>query len=494
MKRLSFLVIVCVLVCLTSTVAAQTGTRVESSQLLATSRTGSSRSTIPSSETHADIRTDNLQMDGTDPLHSCYGNDVSGSTADNAGTYSMFTRIVHPGGELFVNTTGSNYDTVVSVFTYADAGVALGAALACNDDQTPGSNTTSFIDINLPAGQYLVMISRYSLTSSGTALSLKLDIAYLPQGVPPSNDNPATPIALTAHKVNSQSGVHFATDSTLEQDLNATCAIYNSVWYSYTAPAYGEYQFTSHGSVFQVQPNLSYGYASTIGVYSSNFDPDTSTTSYLLEGCYTSVNYNAVTDPIYMSPGLNLLLRVGTAYNINLLPNSTYKIKPVVTHVALSTNDGFEEGLMGWKTAKFDAGDGLVGDVVTINAGMVKKTLSQTKTTFPAYVKWAKGGILQFAAGYTYTGIPSGKFTVTIVYSDGKPNTVVNIPFSTSTGGYTFVPIALASTKVQSVKIAASVNPGSGASVSIDFMVLDYDRDPSAARDSGAVLPFPTRK
>lgn len=495
MKHLITIFVGCILLCLISISAAAQDTRVESEQVMGTTRDGSGRSTVPSSETHLDIRTANLAADATDPLHTCHNNDTTGSQPDRAGGYSVFTRITHPGGELFLSTATSNYDTVLSVFTYVDAGVPLGAALACNDDQTPGSVFTSFIDVNLPAGRYLVMVSRFSDSVAGAALSLKLDIGYLPAGVPPTNDNPNAPIALTAQQAYTQTGVHFATDSDTERALTMTCEMYNSVWYSFTAPTFGEYQFTSHGSILQVQPDSSYTYATAIGVYVEFFNTALQITEYLPVGCFSSVNYNAVTDPIYMSPGLTYHIRLGTRYNANILSGSKYKIKPVVTHVSLSTNDGFDDGLTGWKAAKFDVGDGVSGGIATINAGAVKKTLSQTKTSFPSYVKWAKGGMLHFSAAYGYTGLPAGKFTVTVAYSDGRPNTVVNAPFTTSNGGGVFMPIALASTKIKSVKMAVSVNPGSGASISVDYMVLEYDRDPSALRGVATeVLAFPAVK
>lgn len=493
MKHLSMLLLGCFWLCLSVATMAQ-DTRVMSYQNLGTNRTGSFYSTVPSDETHSDIRTGNLVTDATDPLHPCHGNDTVGTQPDKAGSYSVFTQIIHPGGEIFISTLGSNFDTVVSIFNYADAGIPLGAALACNDDQTMGSVFTSFIDVNLPAGRYLVMVSRFSETSIGTALNLDLEIGYLPGGLPPVNDNPANAIALTTHQAYTQSNVQFATDGLLEQGLSMSCEIYNSVWYTYTAPVEGEYQFTSFGSVLQTAPGSNYELTTAIGVYTV-LNSGTQASDYILEGCVIANQFNAVTAPLPLSQGETYHIRLGTYSNRNLLSGTKYKIKPVVTAASLLTNERFNDGLTGWKTTKFEVGDGESGGRVTMNAGTVKKTVSQTKTTFPKAIKWVKGGVLHFNAGYNYTGTPSGKFTVTVAYSDGKPNTVVNIPFSTSHGYYVSTYIPLASPKVKSVKVMATANPGSGWSVSVNFMVLTYLRDPSATRAvSQDILPFPVVK
>lgn len=493
MKKLSILLLGCLWLCLSVTAMAQ-DTRVMSHQRLGTDRTGSFKSTVPSDETHSDIRNSNLVADVTDPLHACHDNDISGTKPDKAGGYSVFTQIIHPGGEIFINTLGSNFDTVVSIFNYADAGIPLGAALACNDDQTPGSVFTSFIAVNLPAGHYLVMVSRFSETTSASALSLSLEIGYLPSGVPPVNDDAANAIDLTAHQTYSQSNVQFVTDSLLEQSLSMSCEIYNSVWYKYTAPVTGEYQFTSHGSVLQTSPGFMYELTTAIGVYEVS-NNGVQASDYYLAGCFFANEFNAVSSPLPLYQGETYYIRLGTYGNMNLLSGTKYKIKPVVTSASLLTNERFGDGLTGWKTTKFGVGDGESGGVVTMNAGTDKKTLSQTKTSFPTAIKWVKGGMLHFNAGYSYTGTPSGKFTVRVVYSDGKPSTVVNIPFSTTSASYVSTYIPLASPKVKSVKVMATANPGSDWSISINFMVLTYLRDPSATRAASAeVLPFPVVK
>lgn len=491
MKRVLYVLVGCLWLVMGVGVISAQDSRAVSEQNLGVARNSALRSTVPSGQSHLDIRTGNTQTDANDPLHPCYQNDISGSVVDNAGTYSVFTRVTHPGGTLSINTSGSNYDTVLSVFTYVDPELPLGAALACSDDQTPGSVVTSSVSLSLPAGRYLVMISRFSLTSAGSALNLFLNMNYTPDGVVPANDDPANAIPLTTHKAVTQSGVHFATDSVLEVSMNANCPIYNSVWYSYMPTASGVYQFTSFGSVLQVQPGASYTYLTAVGLYSSNGSGD-----YFLAECSSSDGFETVTDPYYsLIAGNTYYVRIGSYSNVNLLPGSQYKLRPVGVEVILSTNEQFNNGLTGWKTTKFGVGDGLIDGDMLINAGAEKKTLSQTKTTFPGAVKWVKGGMLNLSALYDYTGTPSGKFTVQVAYSDGRPNTVANAPFSTDNGGYVDFYVPLASTKVKSVKMMATVNPGSGASVTIGYMTLTYMRDPSGARAVDApVLAFPTVK
>lgn len=492
MKRVVYVLFGCLWLVMGMGVVSAQDSRVVSDQDLGMVRNTPSESTVPSQKTHADIRTSNTVTDVNDPLHACAGNDVNNTIADSAGSYSVFTQVVFPGGVLSIRTTGSNYNTILSVYSFVDASQPLAAAVACNDDSILGSNYQSSVDVTLPAGRYLIMVSRFGETPAASALSLSLYIGVTFSGTSPTNDYPFTPVALTAHQAFSQTDVHFATDDDLDVALNANCEVFNSVWYTYTAPVDGEYQFTSYGSLLKTR----YGDAFTtaIGVYEVA-NSGTLASDYTLEGCFIANEYNAVTTPLELLAGDTYHIRLGTYANDNLLPGSKYKIKPVVTTASLLTNDRFNDGLTGWKTTNFGVGDGTTSNVITINAGETKKTLSQTKTSFPSTVKWVKGGILHFDAGYAYTGVPSGKFTVRVVYSDGKPSTVVNIPFSTSDASYVSTYIPLASTKVKSVRAMATTNAGSGWSVSINFMVLRYVRDAAAIRAMPAqALPFPTVK
>lgn len=473
MKRISFLLCTVLLFVCGSAVFAQTDTRTEPTLILSYSLASQLvSSTLPSSINVADLRTFNTFLDANDPVHSCR------SGTPHAGSYSVFARITHPGGTLTISTSGSGFDTVLSVFN-APAGVPFGASVACSDDYV---GNTSAISQILPAGSYVVMVSRYNILSpSDSALNLVLAMGYSPIATVPINDVHTLPMALTTGKALIESNVHYATDNATEMDLNDACEMYNSVWYSFTAPDDGQYIFTTYGSSYSSINNVTLNYAS-VAVYTTNL-------GFMFE-CQTGGAVAAATIPLGMNEGSTYLVRVGIPSNVNVLPGSQYKIKALaISSAVIKTNTSFALGNIGWTTKNWDGGDTFSNGYARFNAGTQKKTLTQSRSIFPSHVKFAKGGVLELAGHYNYLGTATGKLTLKVVYSDGKPTQMINVPLLNSTSAFVRIPVILTSKAIKSISVSAILNAGGGL-LEVDYLYAQYTREGTALRID-AVLPLP---
>ena len=478
MKRISSVVCLLLLLVSVSVAAAQTDTRTVSYQSLSPNLTLQlNASTLPSSGNYADIRNGNVFLDANDPVHLCRVGVVA------TGSHSVFARITHPGGVLYVSTQGSNYDTVVSVFN-APGGIPLGAAAACNDDIAPG-NKISVVSAPLPAGSYVIMVSRYAILADvGIAQNLLLNIDYTQDTPVPINDVYTFPLPLTTGVALVQTDVHHATDNAMETALNADCTMFNSVWYAFTAPDDGSYLFTTYGSSYTSMDNATQPYTS-VAVYVLN--------AAILIECETGGSVALATSPIQMSEGSTYLIRVGTSSNVNLLPSSQYKVKAIaVSSNVIKNNVGFTFGSTGWTTKNWDGGDAFLNGYADINAGVLKKSLKQGRISFPSYVKFKKGGTLELIGRYIYTGTATGKLSLRVTYSDGKPAQRVSVALLNTSGLFVRVPVTLTGKAVKSIVVSTILNPGNGA-LMVDYLYAQYTRDYTVLR-SAAPLALPPAK
>jgi len=155
-------------------------------------------------------------------------------------------------GTVTINTFGSNYNTVLSVFTGSCGFLGIGGCLdvptqiVCNDDYPFG--TTSQVTLHVTAGQtYKIKVADYNTTDGGGTLDFNLFWA-------PANDNcaDATIIPKTNYQPPSYSTNNASTDL-CEND--ETCELNdigtsNSVWYAYTAACDGFINVNTNGSTY----------------------------------------------------------------------------------------------------------------------------------------------------------------------------------------------------------------------------------------------------
>lgn len=473
MKRivlLPFLTALLILILAVGSSAAQTGPRVVAAQNIALNQLAAiTTSTVPSSGSYADVRTSNLQIDGLDPIHPCR------SGVANAGSYSVFLRIIHPGGVLNISTASSNYDTVLSVFNVV-GGRTSGAAVVCNDDS---DGFTSAINTSVVGGEYIVMISRYETTSAGSALNLSVNMSFSSPNIP-TNDSHTAPLPLTVGVTTLQNRPHFLSDNATDLSLISNCDMYNAAWYSFTAPETGYYRFDTFGTNILWQPNYATP-TSSIAVHNTTLPSQLT----------CSVDYvdNAITDSLYFVAGSTYLVRVGSSYNVNMLPGTTYSVRPIFLGGNLTRNNiGFENGGTGWTT---NGTISFSGGVAEINAGATTQSIVQARNNPPTYFKLSPKGTVYLQARYTYLGTATGTIRIRIDYKDGTPATVVNVPIASGLTQTLSVPVKLASANVKKVRVYAILNAGSG-SLDVDYLYAEYRRGVFAAiRQDAGLLTMP---
>jgi len=177
---------------------------------------------------------------GSEPQESCELNNVGVS---NTVWYS-FTPCGT--GTISLNTIGSNYDTVLSVFS-GTCGSAT--QVACNDDIGGGNVQSQLTNVFVSGGvTYLIKVAHYGLTSGGGNLSfhfsyapaapgndLCANAAIIPSGFTTFNPTPYCTIGATVTGGDPAESCGYTTNS-------------NSVWYQFTACGSGTISVDTNGS------------------------------------------------------------------------------------------------------------------------------------------------------------------------------------------------------------------------------------------------------
>ncbi|MBI5766349.1 MAG: PQQ-binding-like beta-propeller repeat protein [Verrucomicrobia bacterium] len=143
-----------------------------------------------------------------------------------------------------VTTTGSSYDTLLAIYTALPGAPALSLSngltpVASNDNDGPA--TTSRIDFTAQAGvTYLIAVDGKNGATGLTLLNL---------GSVPANDAFATPVALTG-----SSDLVLATNANCTRETGEprilTFTGGTSLWYRWTAPRSGRFQFAATSTDF----------------------------------------------------------------------------------------------------------------------------------------------------------------------------------------------------------------------------------------------------
>lgn len=176
---------------------------------------------------------------------------------------SLWSKWSAPGsGTMTINTLGSNFDTVLSVYT----GVPLRSLtkIAGNNDAGVGL-TYSSVRFQAVAGTvyYIVVDGNKSPTRSG-AITLKGD-GSLSESFPSNNDI-ASAKNLGSGDTFSKSGSILAATAQSGEPVLAGLPATRSVWFKYTAPANGRLVVDTVGSDFNSVLGV---YSGTVGVFSS---------------------------------------------------------------------------------------------------------------------------------------------------------------------------------------------------------------------------------
>ncbi len=186
-----------------------------------------------------------------EPQESCEAGGVGVSN-------SVFYRFTAPpeGGRLNLSTGGSNYDTVLSVFTNCGTYTAASdsflapSQLACNDD---ANNTyqSSITNLLLSSSQTVVVkVSAYAPAPATSTRNLLLTATFTPS--PPANNTCTTAQSLSGTSMVIGGSTALSTSPTAcRSDTPAPCA--NSgkpVWYIYSPTTDGYVNLDTFGSSF----------------------------------------------------------------------------------------------------------------------------------------------------------------------------------------------------------------------------------------------------
>jgi hypothetical protein len=178
--------------------------------------------------------------------------DTSGATVqpldppchDSAAT--VWYTVVGDGNPLLLETTGSDYDTTLSVYLG-------GGQLACADDGADGSaQATVSLDSTVPGYEYYVMIG----AARGGPGGLLHFVARRPFDAvpdlppPPPNDTLAGATPITSLPATFTEGVAGADDSS---DDPPYCGTWYSVWFTYTPVADDHVVFDTMGSDYDTE-------------------------------------------------------------------------------------------------------------------------------------------------------------------------------------------------------------------------------------------------
>ena len=167
-------------------------------------------------------------------------------------------------GEIAIDTFGSNYDTVLSVFNRCgfQSGIfcVSGTELACNNNF--GFGTTSQIYLPVSSGQtYLIKVAA-AFGSNGNLLDFQL--RYLPP-----NNNCVEPTEIVGDAFNPPLlSTHNADTDVCEP--NESCefngvGVSNSVWYRYVAPCDGFIDLNTNGSTYDTILSIWDGCSTLVG-------------------------------------------------------------------------------------------------------------------------------------------------------------------------------------------------------------------------------------
>ncbi|HEY3242460.1 MAG TPA: hypothetical protein VGM03_03835 [Phycisphaerae bacterium] len=179
---------------------------------------------------------------GSEPQESC---EAGGVGVSNTVWYS-FTPCTS--GTITVNTIGSNYDTVLSIFTGT---CSAATQVACNDDIGGGNLQSQIVNFSVSGGTtYLIKVADYDTGSDGGLLDF--NFSYSPN--PPPNDLCTGPAEIFGNLTSFNPTPYCtvganAVSSDPQEDCGSTTNS-NSVFYSFTACGDGTISVNTNGSSY----------------------------------------------------------------------------------------------------------------------------------------------------------------------------------------------------------------------------------------------------
>jgi hypothetical protein len=219
-------------------------------------------------------------------------------------------------GHLTIDTAGSGFDTMLTVFT-GDSVTNL-TLVAFNDTEL----TTSIVTFNVVAGTaYQIAVDGTDGTNSTGNISLQLSLG--PTVPPPANDNFANRTALTGTHLSNVPGSNVGAGAESGEPFHADTLGLKSVWWTWTAPASGGLTLTSSGSSTRGGPldtALAVYTGNSIGgltLVAGNDEDDFGYESTVTCNVISNVTYQIAVDGYEGDEGeIKLRLDLGTAFPV----------------------------------------------------------------------------------------------------------------------------------------------------------------------------------
>ncbi|MFO1500371.1 MAG: hypothetical protein U1G07_18630 [Verrucomicrobiota bacterium] len=212
-------------------------------------------------------------------------------------------------GEASITTAGSEFDTLLAVYTGND--VAQLTLVAANDDDPAAGDTTSRVDFFATAG------TRYAIAVDGVAAAA----GRITLNTPPLNDDFAHRVTLSGINCVAIGFNLMATREPSERALSLNAAG-KTIWWTWTAPISGRFNLSTVGSSFDTVLGVFTGTdASNLSQVAVNDnDPYGSGTSLVSFEAEAGEIYAILVDGVGAGSGTVRLTIGNTAYTITELP------------------------------------------------------------------------------------------------------------------------------------------------------------------------------
>ncbi len=221
------------------------------------------------------------------------GEPAHGSVAAKSVWYKW---IAPAAGVCAVSTRGSDFDTVLAIYT----GTAVNAlTLVARDDDSGGNSTSATTFFATSGATYFLAVDGYGGASGNVALS----VAFTTGFTRPANDNFALAKVLVGESAVDSGATNLASSETGEP-AHAASAATRSVWFRWTATGTGPVTVSTAGSSFDTVLAVYTGSAvGTLQLVASDDDGGGSSTSLLTFSAISGVVYSLAIDGYNGSAG-----------------------------------------------------------------------------------------------------------------------------------------------------------------------------------------------
>lgn len=434
---------------------------------------------LPFSEVVGTISEATIEANETQP---CIG---------GTGEHSVWYRVTLPaGGTLVVDTTGSNYDTVVSVWVVTiETGTEGLTNLDCEDDGTAAALLRYPV---AASGEMLISVSEVPTVPVRAPQSLVIAIDYeVPNALKPAGSDLDHAITAKLNKPTTLTGLEYAIghDPVVGAPVCSTHTQY-PVWFRITVPFDMIVNINSDGSFFQIDQSIAN--TMTLDLFEEGFDNTADSLDCGTTGSASGAELAGIglqKDKVYY------LRAIRPVQSTNLSGPSRYRISVNLRDTDnVLINGDFEDPtpMLGWKV-KNATGDGpgsLFGSGFIFVGNPGENSQLHQTVTLPAPL--ALNDSMSMLYIHEQTGQQIGTPVTAILkltYSDGSVRTFKQKTF-TKSGGTVEMRMAIQPPKgsLTKIKVAVKFKATSGTvfvdNFDLTFRNFDF-------REANAALPLP---